>query len=107
MDFYQRHMENQEFEHPLRKNDNHKIGVISISGGHRTPKTIWDYFKNGFRQTIGRSYTEISEPNSKKFMDDLRISLRNSRKEHLSMKPIIVETIRHAVSIKIIDKFRQ
>jgi len=106
MDFYDKNIADKEFEHPSKK-DRHKIGVISVSGGHRTPYSPLDYIRNGFTTTIGRSYTEINKPNDDTFMKNLRESLRNSTKRNLYMKPTVIEKIRHIISIKIVDKFRK
>ena len=69
---------------------------------------IFEYAKNGFRQTIGRSYIEINEPTKEDFLGDLRENLRNSSLESLTMEPIIAEMIiRHLPLYGFLDKIKR
>jgi len=104
MDFYDKHIRNRKFRHPITKED-HKVGITSVSGGHRTPKGFWGSLFNG-GQTIGTSNAEIPAPSGANFMSDLRGSLRESKYEGLNMNPIHVETIRHGISMKLIDPIK-
>ena len=101
---YEDDIENKEFENPYT-NEKHKIGVIAVSGGHRTPNGFLETMLNG-EQTVGRSYTEIPKPNPNNFMNDLRQSLRNSTEENMHCKSIIIEAVKSRLSIKIGDKIK-
>lgn len=103
LDFYVNNIRYKEFVNPFTQ-EQHKVGVIAVSGGHRTPYGLNRFI---FGQTIGRSYTEFDGLSEDNFITYLRDNLRNSRIDDLTMRPTIAETIRHAVSIKVIDKFRK
>src|SRR3989344_4965776 len=103
LDYYRENIRNKAFTNQVTY-EHHNVGVIAVSGGHRTPHGIGEYI---FGQTIGRSYTTIDRPSDENFMENLRTSLRTSQLSHLIMRPTIAETLRHAVSIKVIDKFRK
>lgn len=103
IEFYRREIKGNEFYNPFSK-EIHKVGVIAVSGGHRTPKTILGNVLSGFEPTLGRSYAEIPEPKKENFMNDLRQSLRNSTEKDMHCKPILIEAIRSQLSIKVGDK---
>ncbi|MEK6842325.1 MAG: hypothetical protein AABX84_00775, partial [Nanoarchaeota archaeon] len=106
LNFYRGDIKDNEFENPLTK-EKHRIGIIAVSGGHRTPYSFLETILNG-GQTIGRSYTEIPEPNPNNFMNDLRQSLRSSTKANMVKESIIAETLfRDLPSRYIGDKVRK
>jgi len=85
------------------------VGVISVSGGHRTPETKLDYLKNGFRPTVGRCYTRIGAPNvysQEEFIKSLRENLNNSTKKDLKRNPFYAETMRHLLLWGVWDKLK-
>ena len=92
------------FENPFTK-EKHNIGIIAVSGGHRTPEGKLEEFLNG-GQTLGSSYTEIPEPNPNNFMNDLRKSLRDSTEGNMNSEPTIIEAIKSQLSIKISDRLK-
>lgn len=96
------------YEINIRKNESidHQIGIIAVSGGHRTPKGFFDYLKNGFGQTIGTSYSLIDEPRRENFYYDLKNSLRNASLEDLTMNPIFAEMIFRHLPLGLLDKIR-
>ena len=101
---YRDEIKDNEFENPFTK-EKHKIGVIAVSGGHRTPYGKLESVLNG-GQTIGRSYTVIPEPKPGNFMNDLRQCLRNSTEANMHCEPIIIEAIKSQLSIKVGDRIR-
>ena len=103
--FYEHYCKLGLFTNPYT-GEGHDIGVIAVSGGHRTPSS--GFWKTICGQTIGTSYTELLSPSEDKFIENLKTELQNSKKENLNMNPIIAETVlRHIPSIKIGDKFRR
>ncbi|MBI2043072.1 hypothetical protein HYT25_01650 [Candidatus Pacearchaeota archaeon] len=101
---YRDEIKDKDFENPFTK-EKHKIGIIAVSGGHRTPYGRLENALNG-GQTIGSSYTEIPEPNQNNFMNDLRQSLRNSNEASMHCEPIIIESVKSQLSIKVGDRIR-
>jgi len=102
--FYGTEIKRKGFENPFTK-EKHNIGIIAVSGGHRTPEGKLEEFLNG-GQTLGSSYTEIPEPNPNNFMNDLRKSLRDSTEGNMNSEPTIIEAIKSQLSIKISDRLK-
>ncbi len=103
IEFYRREINGNEFCNPFSK-EIHKIGVIAVSGGHRTPKKILEYALSGFKQTLGRAYTEIPEPKKDNFMNDLRKRLRDATEQNVHKDSIISETLLRHIPSMALDK---
>ncbi len=101
--FYQQKIKGKTFDNSYSK-EHHKIGIIAVSGGHRTPKTLLGRLFNGFNQTIGSSYTRIPEPSDNNFMADLRKSLQQTNEADHYLEKIFAEALRHKFSIDVWDK---
>lgn len=124
LNFYDENINGNKFENSFKKDEKHSVGILSVSGGHRTPENFSERLKNGFSTTIGKCYVEMPKPDdssSESFMKDMRNNLRNlghnnrdRRKgyNHLHMEPIIAEMVfRHlplwCVYDKLEDKFKK
>ncbi len=103
IEFYRKEIKENEFCNPFSK-EIHKVGVIAVSGGHRTPKTILGNVLSGFGQTLGRAYTEIPEPKKDNFMNDLRRRLRNATEQSIHKDSIIAETLLRYIPSTALDK---
>jgi len=104
MIFYDKRINNRKFENPLTKEEEHKVGFTAVSGGHRTPRGLVNLI---FGQTIGKSYVEINSPSHENFMGDLRTSLRDATFYDTYREPIFLESIRHVLSMGVVDKLRK
>ncbi|MEN9626315.1 MAG: hypothetical protein RL557_643 [archaeon] len=106
--FYTENADGIDFVHPY-SNTSHTVGALAGSWNHRTPKSflgrLWSGL-GGFKQTLGSSYSVISEPSSDNYFNDLRSAVQDARLSEQKRKPIIAESIRSQFSIHVWDKTR-
>ncbi|MEK6871982.1 MAG: hypothetical protein AABX16_03715 [Nanoarchaeota archaeon] len=103
--FYFEHIHGKKFQHPYSK-ENHSIGFLNVSGGHRTPATFFGKLLSGFTQTLGSRYTSVPEPRRETFMEDFKDSIQHATQPNQdNQKAIYVEALRHKFSIKYGDRY--
>lgn len=110
LDFYDQNLnlKNKKFKNP-KTGEEHLIGCVSVSGGHRSPKGL-DRLINS--KTIGTNYTTIKTPeenkfDENKFTEDLRKSLRESTISNSKTKLNVKDMVIHGFSLKIADPVRK
>jgi len=104
-DFYDQHLHERIFTNPFTREE-HKIGQIAVSGGHRTPRGLGRLLSG---PTVGSSYVELNEDFESDSTQDpfanFRNALRNSQdsaKLHKG-RGSIREAGRHAVKCGLWD----